>query len=414
MYSVNKHPRSIGLVSVLAVLALSACNSGKSAPQASVPEVTVVTARQTSVPVTAELPGRTSAYLVAQVRARVDGIVQKRVYQEGADVKANELLYRIDPAPYRAALDSAQAALQKTQATLAVNVAQAERYQVLVSGNAISKQTYDNAVAAQRQAAADVASAKAAVQVATINLGYTDVVSPIAGRSAVSQVTQGAYVQASGATLMTTVQQIDPIYVDLTQSSVAGLQLRRDVNGGLVKPNGAQQPKVTLTLEDGSTYPMPGALQFSGVTVDPSTGSVTVRAVFPNPKHVLLPGMFVRASIEQGVNDNAFLVPIPAVTHNPQGQATALIVGPDNKVVLRVIQAQSTFGANWVVTGGLKEGEKIVVAGIQKAPPGTLVHAVAAPPAQADPAASQTAAAANPANQTAPAPALSVAASTAK
>jgi membrane fusion protein (multidrug efflux system) len=305
--------------------------------------------------------------------------VLRREFTEGADVKAGQRLYQIDPAPYRAALDSALAALQKAQANLAAMNAQAERYKILIGGNGVSKQEYDNAVAAQAQAAADVASSAAAVQTARINLGYTEVVSPITGRIGVSLVTPGAYVQASAATLMTTVQQMDPIYVDLNQSSVQGLQLRRDVASGRVKVDGSDSAKVTLFLEDGTQYPLAGTLQFTDVTVDPSTGSVTVRAVFPNPDHVLLPGMFVRARIDQGVDDTAMLVPQVGVTHNSQGQATALVVGPDNKVALRIIQATRTLGDQWVVQGGLDEGERVIVAGVQKAQPGILVHAVEAP-----------------------------------
>jgi membrane fusion protein (multidrug efflux system) len=380
MYQHNTHNRCASLASALAVVALAGCSPTKQANKpALAQQVTVVAVERTSVPVTVELPGRTSAYLIAQVRARVDGIVQKRSFQEGADVKANDALYQIDPAPYRAALQSAQAAQQKAEANLATTTTQAQRYEILIKGNAVSKQAYDNAVAAQRQAAADVAAAKAAVTTAQINLGYTSVVSPITGRSSISQVTQGAYVQGSAATLLTTVQQIDPIYVDLSQSSVAGLQLRRDLASGVLKASGAGQPKVTLTLEDGSQYPLSGTLQFSGTTVDPATGSVTVRAIFPNPKYVLLPGMFVRAHVEQGMNDKALLVPVPAVTHNPQGQATALVVGPDNKVVQRTVQTQNTLGDQWIVTGGLNEGERVISAGLQKVQPGMLVHAVEAP-----------------------------------
>ena len=363
-----------------ALVALGGCVDAKEAPQApQPPEVSVVTVRKASVPVVTELPGRTSAYLVAQVRARVDGIVLKREFSEGADVKAGQRLYQIDPAPYRAALNSALGVLQKAQANLAAMTSQAERYKILIGGNGVSKQEYDNAIAAQGQAAADVASSAAAVQTARINLGYTDVVSAITGRTGPSLVTQGAYVQASAATLLTTVQQIDPIYVDLTQTSVAGLQLRRDAASGQLKLNGPDQAKVTLTLEDGTKYPATGTLQFTDITVDPATGSVTVRAVFPNPDHVLLPGMFVHASIEEGVNDNALLVPQVGVTHNPQGQATALVVGPDNKVALRTIQASRTSGANWVVDGGLKDGERVVVSGVQKVQPGAVVRAVEAP-----------------------------------
>jgi membrane fusion protein (multidrug efflux system) len=360
-----------------ALIALGGCGGAKPPPPApQAPEVSVVTLHRESVPVTIELPGRTAAYLVAQVRGRVDGIVLKREFTEGGDVKAGERLYQIDPAPYRAALDMALGTLQKAQANLAAMTTQAQRYKILVAGNGVSRQDYDNAVAAQGQAAADVASGKAAVQSARINLGYTDVVSPIGGRTGPSLVTQGAYVQASAATLLTTVQQIDPIYVDLNQTSVASLQLRRDVASGRLKLNGAEQARVTLTLEDGAPYPAAGKLQFTDITVDPGTGSVTVRAVFPNPDHVLLPGMFVRASIEQGVNDQALLVPQAGVTHNPQGQATALVVGTDNKVELRTIQASRTSGANWVVDGGLKDGERVIVSGVQKVQPGMAVRTV--------------------------------------
>ena len=370
--------RSIALLSV-ALVVLGCVQAKQPPPSPTAPEVTVVTVHRQPVPVTTELPGRTSAYLVAQVRARVDGIVLRREFTEGADVKAGQRLYQIDPAPYRAALDSALAALQKAQANLAAMNAQAERYRILIGGNGVSKQEYDNAIAAQAQAAADVASSAAAVQTARINLGYTDVVSPISGRIGPSLVTQGAYVQASAATLMTTVQQMDPIYVDLNQSSVQGLQLRRDVASGRVKVDGSDSAKVTLFLEDGAQYAPAGTLQFTDITVDPSTGSVTVRAVFPNPDHVLLPGMFARARIDQGVDDTAMLVPQVGVTHNSQGQATALVVGPDNKVASRIIEAIRTLGDQWVVQGGLNEGERVIVAGVQKAQPGTLVRAVEAP-----------------------------------
>jgi membrane fusion protein (multidrug efflux system) len=376
------------VVSAFAVVVLAGCGKAKQAtPVAQTPQVSVVTVHRQSVPVTTELPGRTSAYLVAQVRARVDGIVLKRQFAEGGDVRANQPLYQIDPAPYRAALDSAVAALQKAEANLAAMTAQAQRYKILVAGNAVSKQEFDNAVAAQRQAEADVASGKAAVQTAKINLAYTDVVSPITGRIGTSQVTQGAYVQASAATLMSTVQQIDPIYVDLNQSSVAGLQLRRDVASGQLKLNGPNQAKVALILEDGTQYPQTGTLQFTDITVDPATGSVTVRAIMPNPKHVLLPGMFVRARVEQGVNDHALLVPQVGVTHDSSGRATALVVGPDNKVELRTIQATGTAGTNWVVDSGLNDGERVIVSGVQKVQPGASVRAVdanaATPVAQA-------------------------------
>jgi membrane fusion protein, multidrug efflux system len=374
--------RTLNLLAVLVVL--GGCARAKEAPQApQPPEVSVVTVRKASVPVSTDLPGRTSAYLVAQVRARVDGIVLKREFKEGADVKSGQRLYQIDPAPFRAALDSALGTLQKSQANLVAQNALEERFKQLVAGNAVSKQDYDNAVSTKGQAAADVVFGKAAVQTAKINLGYTDVVAPITGRVGLSIITEGAFVQASAATLMTTIQQIDPIYVDLNQSSVQGLQLRRDIASGKVKVNGPDQAKVTVFLEDGTQYPVQGALQFSDITVDQNTGSVTVRAIVPNPNSVLLPGMFVRARVDEGVDDNALLVPQTAVTHNPQGQATTLVVGADNKVALRTIQATRTVGANWVVDGGLKEGEKVIVSGVQKVQPGALVRAVETTPQQA-------------------------------
>jgi membrane fusion protein (multidrug efflux system) len=385
-----------GAVMAGLLAALAGCSKPAAAPAtAPAPAVGVVTVHPSNVPVSIELPGRTSAYLVAQVRARVDGVVQQRAYTEGADVRAGQLLYTIDDAPYRAALANAQAAQQKAAANLVAANAQAERYKALVGGNAISKQAYDNAVAAQGQAAADLAAAQASVTTARINLGYTRVVSPISGRTSVSQVTQGAYVQASAATLMTTVQQIDPIYVDVTQSSAAGLQLRQAIASGQLRADNNLEPAVSLKLEDGSVYPLQGKLQFSGITVDQATGSVTVRAVFPNPQHVLLPGMFVHASLVQGTAANAFLVPGPAVSHNPQGQATALVVDAAGKVAQRTLQADTVSGANWVVTGGLKDGEQVIVDGLQQLKPGMQVRATApAAPSSAPAPASASAAAA--------------------
>jgi len=364
----------------LLVAALAACTSahapGSTAP---VPEVSVVTVHRGRVPVSTELPGRTSAYLVAQVRARVDGIVLERDFNEGGEVTAGQRLYQIDPAPYQAALNSATASLQKARANLASTTSQAERYKVLAAANAVSQQDYDNAVASQGQAAADVATGEASIQTARINLGYTNVLSPISGRIGPSQVTQGAYVQASAATLMATVQRIDPIYVDLTQASVEGLQLRRDVATGRLKLNGPDQAAVTLLLEDGTEYPTTGSLQFSDITVDPGTGSVTLRAIFANPRLVLLPGMFVRARIPQGVDDHAILVPEVGVTHDPTGQATALVVGPDDKVTARQLQLRGTSGSQWIVERGLEDGDRVIVAGVQKAQVGALVRAVESP-----------------------------------
>jgi len=374
----NRAPlRAAYFLLTLTAIALVGCSEASQAPPApQPPEVSVVTVHRASVPVSTELPGRTSPHLVAQVRARVDGIVLSRPFTEGADVNTSQLLYQIDPAPYRAALASAEAMLARAQATLAAANVLVERYKILLGGNGVAQQDYDNAVAAQGQAAADVATGKAAVQTAQINLGYTSVVSPIKGRIGPSAVTQGAFVQASAATLLATVQQLDPIFVDLNQSSVQGLQLRRDVASGRLKLTGPDQAKVTLLLEDGTQYPLAGSLQFTDVTVDQGTGSVTVRALFPNPKAVLLPGMFVRARIDQGVNDNVVLVPQVGVTRDASGKATALVVGADNKVSLRAIEATRTTGTDWVVEDGLNDGEKVIVAGVQKVQPGATVRAV--------------------------------------
>ncbi|MCA7900324.1 efflux RND transporter periplasmic adaptor subunit [Burkholderia cepacia] len=389
---VERVPYRLITVATAAVF-LAACGKKESAPPPQTPEVGVVTVQPQAVPVFTDLPGRTSAFLVAQVRARVDGIVLRREFTEGTDVKAGQRLYKIDPAPYIAALNSAKATLAKAQANLVTQNALVARYKVLVAANAVSKQDYDNAVATQGQAAADVAAGKAAVDTAQINLGYTDVVSPITGRVGISQVTPGAYVQASQATLMSTVQQLDPVYVDLTQSSLEGLKLRQDVQSGRLKTSGPGAAKVSLILEDGKTYSEPGKLQFSDVTVDQTTGSVTIRAVFPNPGRVLLPGMFVRARIEEGVNENAFLVPQIGVTHDQKGQAIAMVVNASNKVEPRPLKTTGMQGPNWVVEGGLQAGDHVIVQGADKVRPGATVKTVPAQLAPAADAASGAAAA---------------------
>lgn len=382
-------------VAAVTGLGLAACGAdSKPAPAAATPQVSVLTVRHGGVPLSVELPGRTAPFLIAEVRARVDGVVLKRSFTEGADVRAGQALYQIDAAPYRAALASAQAVLQRAQANLASTSAQLERYKVLISGNAVSKQAYDNAVAAQLQGAADVAAAKATVTTASINLAYTNVTAPIGGRSSVSQVTQGAYVQGGAATLLTTVQQIDPMYVDLQQSSAEGLALRRQMAEGSLK-SGEQQANVRLKLEDGSIYAQAGTLEFSGVTVNQATGSVTLRARFPNPQHLLLPGMFVRAEVSQGVRQNALLVPAPAITRNPQGDATVMLAGVDGKTEVRKVAAGTMLRGNWLVDAGLKDGERVIVSGVQKLKPGMTVKAVEAAPAQPAAAASASAQAAS-------------------
>jgi membrane fusion protein (multidrug efflux system) len=394
---------SLPTAAALAVT-LAACGQKQSAPPPQDPEVGIVTVQPLPVPVITELPGRTSAFLVAQVRARVDGIVLRREFTEGSEVKAGQRLYI-------ATLNNAKAALAKAQANLVTVTAQANRYKVLVAANAVSKQDYDNAVASEGQAAADVAAGKASVDSAQINLGYTDVVSPVTGRVGISQVTPGAYVQASQATLMSTVQQLDPMYVDLVQSSLEGLRLRRDIQSGRLKTSGPNAAKVLLILEDGRSYSETGKLQFTDVTVDQSTGSVTIRAIFGNKDRVLLPGMFVRARIEEGINENALLVPQVGITHDQKGQPTALVVGKDDKIEVRTLTTGGTYGSNWVVESGLNPGDRVVVQGVDKVHPGNKVRTT---PAQLPTAAASDAAAqGSPAASVAPAAPAAQAASAA-
>lgn len=367
------------------LLAVAACNrapAGPPPPPAPV-EVGVVTVTPTAVTLTRELPGRTSAFRVAEVRARVNGIVLKRLFTEGADVKEGQRLFLIDPAPYQAALDGARAALARAEANLANARLQAQRYADLVKDNAVSQQEHDNAMAALKAQEADVAAARAAEQQARINLGYTAVTAPVSGRIGRSAVTEGAYVQASQATLLATVQQLDPVYVDLSQSSAEVMRLRRDLESGRLQSAGAGRAKVKLVTEDGREYGATGALQFTDVTVDPSTGSISLRALFPNPKGELLPGMFVRARLEEGVNPQALLVPQVGVTRDPKGNPIALVVGADRKVERRQLVTDRAVGDAWLVTSGVKPGEQVIVEGLQKVRPGAAVNPVPAGGAQA-------------------------------
>jgi membrane fusion protein (multidrug efflux system) len=361
-----------------AVIALSACGKKDSVPRPQIAEIGFVTVNPQAVPIVAELPGRTSAYLVAQVRARADGIVLSRDFVEGSEVRAGQRLYKIDPAPYIAKVEVAKAALAKAEASLVTASALAKRDKVLVAASAISEQDYENAVAAERADAADVAARKAEVEAAQINLRYTDVIAPVTGRTGVSQVTPGAYVQAAQATLMDTIQEIDRVYVDVAQASCDGLKLRRQIQEARLKTHGPDATTVTLILEDGREYSQKGTLQFSDVTVDQSTGSVTLRAVFPNPDRVLLPGMFVQARVEKGIDEHAFLVPQVGVTHDQNGRANALVVGRDNKVVARSLVTAGTYGTHWVVDSGLQPGDRVIVQGTEKVRPGMTVKAVPA------------------------------------
>ncbi|MDF7758703.1 multidrug efflux RND transporter periplasmic adaptor subunit AcrA [Kosakonia cowanii] len=358
-------------------LALTGCDDKPAQQQqgaGQAPEVGVVTVKAEPLQITTELPGRTTAYRIAEVRPQVSGIILKRNFTEGSDVEAGVSLYQIDPATYQAAYDSAKGDLAKAQA--AANIAQMtlNRYKKLLGTKYISQQDYDTAQADAQQANASVIAAKAAVENARINLAYTKVTSPISGRTGTSTVTEGALVQSGQTTALTTVQQLDPIYVDVTQSSNDFLRLKQEMaNGSLKQDNG--KAKVELVTNDGVKYSQSGTLEFSGVTVDQTTGSITLRAVFPNPDHTLLPGMFVRAKLEEGVNPNALLVPQQGVTRTPRGDATAMVVGEGDKVEIRNITATQAIGDKWLVTDGLKSGDRVIIEGLQKVKPGVQVKA---------------------------------------
>ncbi|ENO87423.1 efflux RND transporter periplasmic adaptor subunit [Thauera linaloolentis] len=366
---------------VLSALLLAACggkeNGGGAAqggaPQA--PAVTVLTVKTEAVPMVAELPGRTSPYLIAELRPQVSGILTQRSFNEGSEVKAGQVLYRIDAAPYQAAYDSAKASLARAEANARVARLKAERHAGLVKIEAVSKQANDDAQATLQQAVAEVAAAKAALDKAKIDLDYTQLKSPIAGRIGRSAVTAGALVTANQAQTLATVQQLDPIYVDLSQSSAELLRMRREVESGRLQTNARGDVPVRLILEDGSEYAAEGRLALSEVTVDEGTGSVTLRARFPNADGVLLPGMYVRARLPQGTRNEAILVPHAAVSRDPLGNAVVMVVGAEDKVEARPVQAVQSIGPNWVVSGGLAGGERIIVEGLQKVRPGVQVQA---------------------------------------
>ena len=324
---------------------------------------------------TTELPGRTASHRIAEVRARVDGIVQKRLYEEGSNVREGQPLFQIDPAPFQAALQSAQAQLAGAEASAVRAKLLAERYAWLIKTNAISRQEYDDAVAQERTARANVAGARAAVRTAQINLGYTLVRSPIAGRSGRSNVTEGAFVRQGEATLLTSVTQLDPIYVDTTWSTSELLRVREAMERGQLETIEGQ-PKVTVLLEGDRRYDQPGKLLFAEVTVDSTTGSVALRALVPNPRGVLLPGMFVRAIIEEGTDPRALLVPQRGVTRDRNGRPTALVVGKTGKVELRALQIARDIDQSWLVTSGIAPGEWVIVEGLQKVKPGMAVKVV--------------------------------------
>jgi len=336
--------------------------------------VGVIVVRTEPIALTTELSGRTSAFLVSEVRPQVGGVITARLFQEGAYVRAGQPLYQIDPATYRASLQSAEAGLAQARAAYATAKLKADRYKDLVTINAVSRQDNDDAQAAAQQAAANVEAQRAAVDQARINLGYSRVVAPISGRIGKSSVTPGALVTASQATALATVQNLDKIYVDVTQSAAEVLRLRRDLAAGQI--GGPTSAQASLILEDGTIYPIPGKLEFADVTVDPGTGSVDLRAVFPNPDGTLLPGLYVRARISKGVVDAGVLAPQAAVTRDPKGQASVLVVGAGNKAETRPLTIAQTVGDKWLVTAGLKAGDRLIVDGLQKAQPGAVVKPV--------------------------------------
>jgi membrane fusion protein (multidrug efflux system) len=341
-------------------------------------EVGVLTIAPTSVTLTQDLPGRISAFRVAEVRARVNGIVLRRLFREGSEVTEGQVLYEIDPAPYQAAFDSALGTLARAEANATTARLKEERYKQLLAAKAISKQDYDDALANQRTYDADVLSGQGAVQAARINLDYTKVTSPIAGRIGIAQVTEGAYVQASTATLLATVQQLDRVYLDVTQASSELLRLKRDLASGRLKADETGKARVKLIHENGDIYPEEGTLEAADVTVNATTNSVTVRATFPNPRGELLPGLFVRAQLEEGSSPDAILVPQFAVSRNSKGEPTALVVGANNTVELRVLQTSRAVGNQWLVSAGLKPGDQVIVNNLQKVRPGAQVKAATA------------------------------------
>jgi membrane fusion protein, multidrug efflux system len=352
---------------------LSGCVRQAAPPPAPKPTVNVVTLRASPVSLTTELPGRVSAYRIAEVRPQVNGVILRRLFTEGDRVKIGQQLYQIDPAPYEAALASAQASLAHARAAAIVAKLTEQRYRSLVDARAVSREDYDNTFATLQQDQADVASGEAAVRTAEINLAYTKVYSPITGRTGRSSVTEGALVTANQGASLVTVTQLDPVYVDVTQPSATILRFKRELASGDIVSVGANRAAAHLLLEDGTRYDAAGTLEFSEVTVDEGTGSVTLRAIFPNPGDLLLPGMFVHATIDEGVREGAILASQQGITHAPDGTATALVVGADNTVERRTVELERAIGDQWLISRGLAAGDRLIVAGVQRIKPGMQV-----------------------------------------
>jgi membrane fusion protein, multidrug efflux system len=381
------------LMALFCGLALTACNRQVQAPPTPVPEVAIVTLARQPVLLTTELPGRTSPYRIAEIRPQVNGLIQKRLFTEGSDVKAGQELYQIDPAPFQAALDNAKAALGRAEANLPALQLRADRYKQALADKAVSRQDLDDASAALKQAQADIAYYQAMVETARINLGYARVVSPISGRIGTSTVTDGAIVTAYQPVALATVQQLDPIYVDVPQSTTELLRLQRRLEEGRIHHEGTNADQVRLMLGDGTGYPLEGTVQFRDVSEDPTTASVILRMVFPNPNGVLLPGMFLRAVVKEGVNAQVILIPQQAVSRDPKGNPLALIVNASGKVEQRMLSLDRAIGDQWLVSSGLAPGDRVIVEGMQKVRPGAEVKAVPFEDAQkqgAKPAAKST------------------------
>jgi len=392
----TKHTRlrELVLTAVAGALLLAGCGrppgGPPGGPMGMTPEVATVTVTQQPVVLTTELPGRTSPFRVAEIRPQVHGLILKRLFTEGADVLAGQELYQIDPAPFQAALDNAQAALGRVEANLPALRARAERFKDLLADKAVSQQGYDDAVAAVNQAEADLQFYKAALQSARINLNYAHVVSPISGRIGTSTVTDGAIVTAYQPMALATIQQLDPIYVDVPQSTTELLRLQQRLADGRLTHDGTNQNTAQLILEDGAKYPLEGTLQFRDISVDPTTASVILRMVFPNPKGVLLPGMFVRTQVKEGVNEQAILIPQQSVSRDPKGNPVAMIVDASGEAQPRMLTLDRAIGDQWLVTAGLAPGDRVIIEGLQRVRPGAPVKEVpfaaagkpSAPPAQ--------------------------------
>jgi len=376
------HSRSSTFLPLFLLLLITACEEETPPPQQDTPAVTVVTLKAEPVALTRQLPGRTTAYLIAEVRPQVTGIVEERLFEEGSLVEAGQPLYQLDDATYRARYNSAMASLARAKATVEVARLNAVRAEELVKANAVSQQEHENAIAALQQAEADVGVAEAAVASSRVELDYARITSPIAGRIGKSTVTQGALVTADQAQPLATVQQLDPIYVDLTQSSSELLQLRRAVAGGNVRDT--EDTPVTILLEDGTRFDHEGKLSFAEVSVDPSTGSFSLRVTVPNPDHLLMPGMYVRAVLSNAVLEDGILVPQQGIARDPKGNANALVVGADGTVEQRSVEVSRTIGDKWLVNSGLMAGDRVIIEGVQKVQPGMPVEATEAAPAAAD------------------------------